>query len=57
MLQTVDPASDMAIRRRAGEKHGYTGLDLGGINETTPGIARFKTRMGGEPFRLVGGHV
>jgi lipid II:glycine glycyltransferase (peptidoglycan interpeptide bridge formation enzyme) len=38
-------------------KHGCTGLDLGGINETTPGITQFKTRMGGEPFRLVGGHV
>jgi lipid II:glycine glycyltransferase (peptidoglycan interpeptide bridge formation enzyme) len=38
-------------------KHGYIGFDLGGINEKTPGIARFKTRMGGKPFRLVGGYV
>lgn len=37
--------------------HGYTGFDLGGINEKTPGIARFKTRMGGKPFRLAGGFV
>lgn len=38
-------------------KHGHTAFDLGGINEKTPGIARFKTRMGGKPFRLVGGYV
>jgi hypothetical protein len=38
-------------------KHGSTGFDLGGTNEKTPGIARFKTRMGGKPFRLVGGYV
>jgi hypothetical protein len=37
-------------------KRGYTGFDLGGINEKAPGIARFKTRMGGKPFRLVGGY-
>ena len=36
---------------------GHTGFDLGGINETTPGIARFKIGMGGQPFRLVGGYV
>ena len=35
----------------------YTGFDLGGINETTPGIAQFKIGMGGQPFRLVGGYV
>jgi hypothetical protein len=35
----------------------YTGFDLGGINETTPGIAQFKIGMGGKPFRLVGGYV
>jgi hypothetical protein len=37
--------------------NGLTGFDLGGINETTPGIARFKMGMGGQPFRLVGGYV
>ena len=39
------------------KQSGYTGFDLGGINDTTHGIAQFKTGMGGEPFRLVGGYV
>jgi hypothetical protein len=39
------------------KENGYTGFDLGGLNETTPGIARFKMGMGGQPFRLVGGYV
>ena len=38
-------------------EHGCTGLDLGGTNGTTPGVAQFKAGMGGKPFRLVRGCV
>ncbi len=32
-------------------------LDLGGVNEETPGITRFKSGLGAAPVTLVGGYV
>lgn len=44
----------LSMLRRDGVRH----VDLGGVDwASTPGIARFKSGMGGEPFQLVGTYV
>lgn len=39
------------------KRAGLTWLDLGGVTDATPGIARFKAGIGGRPVTLAGGYV